>query len=120
MKKRRKRKRGMVVRLPLKATAIREYTKPAMTSYNGDDLWRVMQHIVARCAFAHEPPENMLVVFFGHIATIVGKTYAERGESAQLADDVALMLIRDLLLDLDAGIVDRHRNQKLPPRTLAV
>jgi hypothetical protein len=119
MKKRRKRKKGEVVMPPLKATAIREFTRPAMAGYCGDDLWRVMQHIVARCAFAREPPENVLVVFFKHVAMIIGKTYAERGEDAQLADDLALMLIRDLLLDLDAEIIDRHRNQKLPPRTLA-
>jgi len=90
-----------------------------MEGYSGDDLWRVMQHIQARSAFAREPPESVLVVFFRHVATIIGKTYAERGESAQLADDLALMLIRDLLLDLDAGIIDHYRNQKLPPRTLA-
>ncbi len=120
MKKRRKKRKRDAVMPPLKATAIREFTRPAMAGYSGDDLWRVMQHIVARCAFAHEPPESVLVVFFQHVAVIVGKTYAERGESAQLADDLALMLIRDLLLDLDAEIVDRHRNQKLPPRTLAV
>ncbi len=120
MKKRRKRKQHDVVKPPLKATAIREFTRPAMTGYSGDDLWCVMQHIQARKAFAYEPPESVLVVFFRHVATIVGKTYAERGESAQLADDLALMLIRDLLLDLDAEIVDRHRNHKLPLRTLAV
>ena len=119
MKKRRKRKKRDVVKPPLKATAIRQFTRPAVAGYSGDDLWRVMQHIQARRAFAHEPPESVLVVFFKHIAVIVGKTYAERGESAQLADDLALMLIRDLLLDLDAEIIDRHRNQKLPPRTLA-
>jgi hypothetical protein len=119
MKKRRKRKQRDVVMPPLKAAAIREFTRAAMAGYSGDDLWRVMQHIQARKAFAHEPPESVLVVFFKHVAVIVGKTYAERGEDAPLADDLALMLIRDLLLDLDAGIIDRRRNQKLPPRTLA-
>lgn len=119
MKKKHKRKKSEVVMPPLKAAAIREFTRPAMAGYSGDDLWRVMQHIVARCAFAHEPPENVLVVFFKHVAVIIGKTYAERGEDAQLADDLALMLIRDLMLDLDAEIIDRHRNQKLPPRSVA-
>lgn len=119
MKKRRKKRKHDAVMPPLKATAIREFTRPAMTGYCGDDLWRVMQHIQARSAFAHEPPESVLVVFFKHVAVIIGKTYAERGEDAQLADDLALMFIRDLLLDLDSEIIDRHRNQKLPPRTLA-
>lgn len=89
MKKKHKQKRRDVVKPPLKATAIREFTRPPIAGLNGDDLWRVMQHIRARHAFAHEPPENMLVVFFRRVATIIGKTYAERGESAQLADDVA-------------------------------
>ena len=118
MKKRRKKRKRDAVMPPLKATAIRQFTKPAMTGYCGDDLWRVMQHIQARKVFAHEPPESVLVIFFQQVAAIIGKTYAERGESAQLADDLALMLIRDLLLDLDADIIDRHRNQKLPPRTV--
>lgn len=116
MKKRRKKRKRDAVMAPLKATAIRQFTRPVMAGYCGDDLWRVMQHIQARKAFAHEPPESLLVVFFKHVAMIIGKTYAERGDSAQLADDLALMFIRDLLLDLDAEIIDRHRNQKLPPR----
>ena len=121
MKQRRKhkRKKSDVVMPPLKATAIREFTRPAMAGYSADDRWRVMQPIVARCAFAREPPENVRVGFFKHVAMIIGKTYAEHGEDAQLADDLALMLIRDLLLDLDAEIIDRHRNQKLPPRAVA-
>jgi hypothetical protein len=57
----------------------------------------------------------VLVIFFKQVAVIIGKTYAERGDAAPLADDLALMLIRDLLLDLDADIIDRHRNHKLPP-----
>ena len=120
MKKRRKRKKSDAAKPPLKDSAVREFTRPAMASFNGDDLWFVMRHIKARKAFACEPPESALVIFFGHVATIVGKTYAERGDDAPLADDVALMLIRDLLLDLDAGIVDRHRKQKLPPRPRAI
>jgi hypothetical protein len=101
---------------PPMTTAIREFTRPLVADYSSEDLQRVMQQIVARRTFAHEPPENLLVVFIRRVAIIVGKTYAERGESAQLADDLALMLIRDLLLDLDAEIIDRHRNRKLPSR----
>lgn len=117
MKRKRKRRKRDAVMPPLKATAIREFTSAAMAGYSSDDLRRVMQHIRAKRAFAHEPPESVLVIFFRHVAVIVGKTYAEQGEDAPLADDLALMLIRDLLLDLDAGIIDHYRNQKLPPRT---
>jgi hypothetical protein len=118
MKRRRKRRRPGgrdEVAPPLRATAVREFTRPAQGGYGGDDLWRVMSHIRARKVFAFEPPENVLVTFFNRVATVVGKTYAERGDDAQLADDEALMLVRDLLLDLDAGIIERHRKRKLPP-----
>lgn len=119
MKKRHKNPhRGAAVSLPVTAD-IREFTRSLLADYKGDDLGRVMRQIVARRAFASELPENLLVVFIRGVAIIVGKTYAERGEDAPLADDLALMLIRDLLLDLDAEIIDRHRNHKLPPRQLA-
>ncbi len=119
-RKGRKQKGRDEVAPPLKASAVRQFVRPTLASYSGDDLWCVMRHIRARKAFAFEPPESALVVFFMRMAAIVGKTYAERGESAQLADDQALMLIRDLLLDMDAGIIDHHRNHKLPPYRLTV
>src|ERR1700754_356750 len=34
------------------------------------------------------------------VANIVGKTYSERGDDADLADDTGMGMIRDLLLDL--------------------
>lgn len=120
MKKKRKRKKSDAAKRPLKDSAVREFTRPVTATFSGDDLWLMMSHIRARKAFACEPPESALAVFFGHVATVVSKTYAEMGEDAKLADDVALMLIRDLLLDLDAGIVERHRKHKLPPRPRAV
>ena len=41
-----------------------------------------------------------------NIALGVSKTYAERGDSYQLPDDVALMRIRDLLLQHDPSIIN--------------
>jgi hypothetical protein len=120
MKKRRKNQnRGAAVSLPV-TTDIREFARSLVADYRGDDLGRVMRQIVARHTFADEPPENLLIVFIRRVAVIVGKTYAERGDDAQLADDLALMLIRDLLLQLDPEIIDRHRNRKLPsPRAMS-
>jgi hypothetical protein len=50
--------------------------------------------------------EPALRVFTNRVAAIVAKTYCERGDEATLADDLALMLIRDLLVELDPAIVE--------------
>lgn len=43
------------------------------------------------------------------IAAIVGKTYAERGDAYKLADDEALMMIRDVLLDHDPYLINQTK-----------
>ena len=43
------------------------------------------------------------------IASIISETYAEAGEDAVFADDEALVMIRDLLLEVDATIIERTR-----------
>jgi hypothetical protein len=48
------------------------------------------------------------------IALVIGKTYVERGDSFNLADDEALTLIRDLLLRYNSSIVARNKNKRLP------
>jgi hypothetical protein len=48
-------------------------------------------------------------LFVERVAAIIGKTYVEGGDAAELADDVALMLIRDLLLELDGRIISQNR-----------
>jgi hypothetical protein len=52
------------------------------------------------------------------IACIVGKTYAECGDSAQLADDVALQVIREILLSVDENIYEDNKDRKLPRKYL--
>lgn len=47
------------------------------------------------------------------IAAIVGKTYAEQGDAASLADDEALMMIRDYLTELDDTLIPRNKNKRL-------
>jgi hypothetical protein len=42
------------------------------------------------------------------VAAIIAKTYAECGDGAVLSDDIALMRIKDLLLELDEGIIRRN------------
>lgn len=48
------------------------------------------------------------------IALVVGKTYVERGDSFDLADDEALTLIRDLLLKYNPCVVARNKDKRLP------
>lgn len=47
------------------------------------------------------------------IAAIVGKTFAEMGDAATIADDEGLMKIRDLLLELDDTLIERNKNKRL-------
>ncbi|PYS89011.1 MAG: hypothetical protein DMF64_19085 [Acidobacteria bacterium] len=50
------------------------------------------------------------------VAAIIGKTYAEQGDAATLADDEALMMVRDLLLEIDDTLIDRNKNKRLSRR----
>lgn len=47
------------------------------------------------------------------VAAIVGKTYSERGDAFELADDQAMGMIRDLLFELDETIIERNKNKRL-------
>jgi len=48
------------------------------------------------------------------VATIVGKTFAVRGDDFTLSDDEALGRIRDLLESIDPEIISRTKNKRLP------
>lgn len=50
------------------------------------------------------------------IAAIIGKTYAEMQDAATLADDEALMMIRDLLLEIDDTLIERNKKKRLSRR----
>ena len=50
------------------------------------------------------------------IAAVVGKTYAEKGDAFEIADDQAVMMIRDLLIELDETLIERNKNKRLPRR----
>jgi hypothetical protein len=49
-----------------------------------------------------------------YIAAVISMTYLEQGDQAKLADDRALMIIRDLLLAYDENIIERNRQRKIP------
>ena len=52
----------------------------------------------------------------GRIAVVVGMSYAECGDAAKITDDEALMLIRELLLEADEAVIERHKGKRLPRR----
>lgn len=52
------------------------------------------------------------------IALVVSKSYVECGDFFQVADDTALAMIRDLLLQHDPFIVKRYSHTKLSQRDL--
>lgn len=52
------------------------------------------------------------------IALVMSKTYAECGDSFQLADDRALIMICDLLYQHDPFIFKRYKNKHLSQRAL--
>lgn len=60
--------------------------------------------------------EARLDGLLGHIATVVGMSYAECGDAAKITDDEALMLIRELLLEADETVIERHKDMRLPRR----
>jgi len=52
------------------------------------------------------------------IALVVSKSYVECGDFFQVADDTALMMIRDLLLRHDPVIVKQYSHTKLSQQNL--
>ena len=68
------------------------------------------------------PEEHAAAVakFPDRVAAIVGKTFVEKGDEAELADDEAMSMIRDLLHELDPTILERnrHRDRKRLTRSL--
>jgi hypothetical protein len=50
----------------------------------------------------------------GQVAAIVARTYAVCGDDCTLADNEALVRIRDLLEAIDPAIIDKNKKKKLP------
>lgn len=56
--------------------------------------------------------EERFVKLGDYIAAVVAQTYIERGEEAMLADDEALLIIRELLCAFDETIVLRNASKR--------
>lgn len=50
------------------------------------------------------------------IAAVVGKTYAVMGDVFEIADDQAVMMIRDLIEEGDETLIERNKNKRLARR----
>jgi hypothetical protein len=50
------------------------------------------------------------------IAAVIGKTYAVKGDGFEIADDQAVMMIRDLVDELDDTLIERNKNKRLARR----
>ncbi|MET0466775.1 MAG: hypothetical protein ABW007_26680 [Chitinophagaceae bacterium] len=50
------------------------------------------------------------------IAAVIGKTYAVKGDGFEIADDQAVMMIRDLVEELDDTLIERNKNKRLARR----
>lgn len=66
----------------------------------------------------HTPEEYAAkyVKFLDIVAAIIGKTYAEQGDAATLADDEALMMVRDEIFEIDDTAIARNKNKRLSRR----
>lgn len=95
-----------------------EFTKPRILNFQVEVLRAVMQqlfikreiHVVLNTGRS----QAWLSRAHRDIACIVGKSYAECGDSAQLPDDVALQLIKEILLSVDGEIFEKNKDRKLP------
>ena len=100
------------------------FMRPHSCEHNPDELHEIAYRLLKRNSeyksalnrVETEPPELHRVI--EQIALIISKTYVERGDSFQLTDDIALMIIRDLLIKYNPFIIVRNRNNKLPKHLL--
>lgn len=103
-------------------SSINEFAKPPVLTFQVEVLCVLMQQILIRegvpVILDAKKSEAWLSRVYRDIACIVGKTYAECGDSAQLADDVALQMIREILLSVDESIYENNKDRKIPRKYL--
>jgi hypothetical protein len=68
---------------------------------------------IIEIALSPEKPTELEGRLYDRIATVISKTWLEMGEAAQLSDDRALEIIRELLLDFDEFIILRNKDRFL-------
>lgn len=96
------------------------FTKPRSQVFHVEVLKAVAQQMLLKQGVSVELDRNRSEVWltkvFRDIACIVGQTYVELGDEAKLADDEALLLIREILLHVDESLFESSKDWKLPRR----
>ena len=85
-------------------------SRPQPGSSTGVDRLARLKSLLEARRTVHEDSRDKRVANL--IAAVISKTYAECGDGAKLADDTALMIIRDILLELDERIIKRNKKNK--------
>jgi hypothetical protein len=93
----------------------KEYTRPP-SMLNVDCLFEIAQDLFERRGqrIVKNPDIEVLKQIVDKIAAVISRTYVEKGDYSQLADDEALMLIRDILLQNNPKIINRNKKRRLP------
>lgn len=98
----------------------RSFTRPYRPPHQIEVLRGIAQQMMLKrgvqVVLDRERSEAWLNKLLGRIAVVIGMSYAECGDAAKITDDEALMLIRELLLEADENVIERHRGRKLPRR----
>jgi Mg-chelatase subunit ChlI len=99
---------------------MRQFTKSRPQIFHIEVLKAVAQQMLIKQGVQIEldsrRSEVWLTKVYRDIACIVGKTYVELGDEAQLADDEALLLIREILVHINERLFEGSKNRKLPRR----
>lgn len=102
------------------AESILDSAAPSLVAYRELilEIIRVLldrQPVKKRIRLVLTPEQTTLLEgkLYDQIAGVVSKTYVELGDVAEVADDIALQLIRKLLLEYDDNIIDRNRFRKI-------
>lgn len=88
------------------ASEVRPAKREAEPSRRGDESREELPELYWKA-------RRFLVNPLERIASIICETYAEAGEDAVFSDDEALVMIRDLLLEVDATLIERTRGTNL-------
>lgn len=94
----------------------KEYTRLPKSNLDIEDLYIIAETLFEKKdkSRVNNSGADILGQVVNDIATIISRTYAEKGDYSRLADDQALTLIRDVLLRHNPAIINRNAKRRLP------
>jgi hypothetical protein len=94
----------------------KEFTRPPESKADIKDLYALALDLFKRTdkSGVKDLGKETLGQVINDISTILSKTYAEVGDYFQIADDEALMMIRDVLIHYNPAIINRNKKRHLP------